>query len=62
LRVLICAPDGPLLAKESDVDDFLSAAWSQDAAMVGIPVGRLSDDFFRLSTRLAGAVVQKFVN
>ena len=62
MRVLICAPDGPLLAKESDVDDFLSAAWSQDAAMVGIPVGRLSDDFFRLSTRLAGAVVRKFVN
>jgi hypothetical protein len=30
--------------------------------MVVIPVSRLSDDFFRLSTRLAGDVLQKFVN
>ncbi len=41
---------------------FPFAAWHHEAAMVAIPVKRLSDDFFRLSTRLAGEVVQKFAN
>lgn len=61
-RILICAVDGPPLLKESDANAFLSAVWHHEAAMVAIPVERLSDDFFRLSTRLAGDVVQKFAN
>ncbi|MGO4737506.1 DUF4180 domain-containing protein [Bosea sp. 2KB_26] len=61
-RVLICAEDGPLLASERDIGDFLGAAWAEDADMVVIPVARLSNDFFKLSTRLAGEVAQKFVN
>lgn len=60
--VLICAQDGSLLASEHDVGDFLSAAWAADAALVAIPVTRLAPDFFRLTTRIAGDVAQKFVN
>jgi len=62
IRVLITAADGPKLASESDSQTFLSAAWEHDAAMVAIPVSRLDAAFFQLSTRLAGAVLQKFVN
>ncbi len=61
-RVLICAEDGPLLASERDIGDFLGAAWAEDADLVVIPVARLSNDFFKLGTRLAGEVAQKFVN
>ncbi|GAU80483.1 hypothetical protein BIWAKO_00369 [Bosea sp. BIWAKO-01] len=61
-RVLICAEDGPLLASERDIGDFLGAAWAAEAGLVVIPVARLSEDFFKLSTRLAGEVAQKFVN
>ncbi|MEW6642788.1 MAG: DUF4180 domain-containing protein [Pseudomonadota bacterium] len=62
VRVLILAADGPKLATESDSQTFLSAAWEHDAAMLAIPVSRLDPAFFQLSTRLAGAVLQKFVN
>lgn len=60
--VLICAEDGPTLAAERDVNDFLGAAWAAEAAMVAIPVARLDPAFFQLATRLAGEVAQKFVN
>jgi hypothetical protein len=60
--VLICGEDGPPLENERDIGTFLGAAWDGDAAMVAIPVARLSPDFFQLSTRLAGEVAQKFVN
>jgi hypothetical protein len=60
--VLICAEDGPPLAAERDVNDFLSAAWAAEATMVAIPVARLDPAFFQLATRLAGEVAQKFVN
>lgn len=62
VRVLVCAQMGPLLASERDANDFLSAAWEVDATMVAIPVVRLGSDFLRLDTRIAGGVLQKFVN
>lgn len=62
LRVLICANEGETLAREQDANTFIGAAWEHQAALVAIPVARLADDFFRLSTRLAGDVTQKFVN
>ena len=61
-HVLICDADGQKLSKEGDANDLLSAAFEHNATLVAIPVARLSDDFFRLSSRLAGDVVQKFVN
>ncbi len=60
--VLINAADGPPLVGERDANDFLAAAWAADATMVAIPVARLDPEFFRLSSRIAGDVAQKFVN
>lgn len=62
VRMLICGDEGAPLVREGDANDFLSAAWAHDAALVAIPVARLGEDFFRLRTRLAGDVAQKFVN
>lgn len=53
---------GPVLAREDDINDFLSEAWSNNATWLLIPRDRLSPDFFRLSTRLLGSVAQKFQN
>ena len=61
-HVLICDPSGPKLARDQDANDLLSTAFEHGATLVAVPVERLSDDFFRLSTRLAGEVAQKFVN
>ena len=61
-RVLVFAENGPPLAHERDVGDFLSAAWEAKADWVALPTTRLTPDFWRLSTRLAGEVIQKFVN
>ncbi len=61
-HVLICDENGAKLAQERDANDLLSAAFEHGATLVAIPVARLDDDFFRLNTRLAGEVVQKFVN
>lgn len=62
MRVLVCAIDGPKIANERDANAFMSAAWERKAALVAIPVARFTDDFFRLRTRIAGDVIQKFVN
>lgn len=61
MSVLVLSADGPSLAAEGDADDILCEAWAQDVAMVAIPVARLAPGFLSLGTRLAGAVVQKFV-
>lgn len=62
ITMLICHEHGPPLASERDVGAFLGDAWAQDAALVAIPVARINPDFFKLSTKLAGEVAQKFVN
>ncbi len=58
-RVAVCADQGPLLAAERDVNDFLSEAMSVDADWLLLPVSRLGPDFLRLRTRLAGEMTQK---
>ena len=59
---LVFPPDGPIIARDSDVNDFISAGWDAAADRLVIPVSRLSPDFFKLSTGLAGAVLQKCTN
>lgn len=61
-RVLLLAPQGPLLAVEADANDFIGAVWSHEADWIAIPTARLGPDFLRLRTRLAGLVIQKFIN
>ncbi|MFJ9825074.1 DUF4180 domain-containing protein [Streptomyces sp. NPDC101160] len=58
--VLLCAADGPLVHSERDATDLIGEGSYGGAAWVAVPVERLPDDFFRLRTRMAGDIVQKF--
>ena len=59
--VMACAPDGPLVACEADALDLIGALWGREVDWLTLPTVRLGDDFFRLRSGLAGAVIQKFV-
>jgi len=47
---------------EKDAADLVNEAFNEEARVIAIPAERLSEDFFTLSTRLAGEIVQKVVN
>ena len=54
--------DGPVMATEADAIDVIGSCYGLEVDVIAIPVERLADDFFRLRTGLAGAVLQKFQN
>ncbi|WP_128984818.1 DUF4180 domain-containing protein [Streptomyces roseicoloratus] len=58
--VLLCPPEGPLLLGEREAVDVIGEGSYAGASWVAVPVERLPDDFFRLRTRVAGDIVQKF--
>jgi hypothetical protein len=60
--VLVLPADGPIIASGQDVLDLLGDAYGHQADLLAVPVARLDPGFFRLSTGIAGEVVQKFVN
>lgn len=62
IKVLVYGADGAMIARERDANDLLADAWAQDATVVALPVSRISEDFFKLASGLAGAITQKFVN
>jgi hypothetical protein len=62
VSVLACAARGPALRGDDDALDVVAEALGAGVDMVAVPVERLPDEFFSLRTRLAGGVVQKFVN
>jgi hypothetical protein len=59
VRVLECAADGPPPRTAKDATDIVGEAWTHRARVVALSAEWLGDDFFRLSTRVAGEVVQK---
>lgn len=61
-RVLSCDPDGPTVRTDRDAVDLIGAALGNQCAWVVLPVERLGDEFFSLKTRVAGEMLQKFVN
>ncbi|MFI7487962.1 DUF4180 domain-containing protein [Micromonospora echinaurantiaca] len=61
VQVLVCDPAGPPVATEQDALDLIGAAFL-GAQVVAVPASRLDERFFALGTRLAGEVMQKFVN
>ncbi len=61
VRVLRCTPDGPPLDGESAALDLIGDAMGQQAELVAVPAERVGDEFFRLKSGVAGAVMQKFV-
>lgn len=62
VSLAVCAADGPSLARDTDATGLLGELWDQDVDMIVIPMARFADDFFVLSTRVAGEIIQKFVN
>ncbi|GLW99978.1 DUF4180 domain-containing protein [Microtetraspora sp. NBRC 16547] len=62
IPVLVCDADGEPLRDERDAVDLIGEAFHHGASWVAVPADRFEDDFFRLRTRVAGEIVQKFVN
>ncbi|ANZ40652.1 alpha/beta hydrolase [Lentzea guizhouensis] len=60
VTVLMCSPTGAVIGDEQSAVDLIGTLWGQDVAWIVVPAQRLAEDFFRLRTRVAGAVVQKF--
>jgi hypothetical protein len=60
--VWLCAADGPKLDGERAAIDIVGDSYGSGATVLVIPVERLGSGFLTLSTRIAGGVVQKFVN
>ncbi|MCX5015606.1 DUF4180 domain-containing protein [Streptomyces sp. NBC_00555] len=61
VSVLMCEAEGEVIAGEREALDFIGDAGYQGAEWVVIPAERFDDAFFRLSTRVAGEIIQKFV-
>jgi hypothetical protein len=59
-RTLICDPNGRIIEDERSAVDLIGEAAGEEAEVVVIPVERLDDAFFRLRTRVAGDIMQKF--
>ncbi|MDQ2699402.1 MAG: DUF4180 domain-containing protein [Actinomycetota bacterium] len=62
IRVLHLEPEGEALSTSDDASDLVGSAWSHDAAMVAVPVGRFDPAFFDLRSGVAGEITQKLVN
>ncbi|BBC36141.1 hypothetical protein SGFS_074350 [Streptomyces graminofaciens] len=60
--VLMCDPEGDAIGSEGDALDLVGNAGYLGAQWVAIPVGRFDEAFFELRTRVAGDIIQKFVN
>lgn len=60
--VLALPEEGALLATERDWTDLIGEALGNGADMIAVPAQRLDADFFRLSTRFAGEMIQKVIN
>ncbi|RKN21406.1 DUF4180 domain-containing protein [Micromonospora musae] len=62
VAVLVCDPDGPVLATTEAALDLIGTAGFGGAELVAVPAARLDPSFFSLGTRFAGEIMQKFVN
>jgi hypothetical protein len=60
VRIFECAVEGPQLRSDRDAVNLISEAGGPGANFIVIPIERLGDDFFRLETRIAGEVIQRF--
>lgn len=59
--VWVYAENAPVIAHEHDASTLISQAYEYQASWLALSVNSLTEDF-RLSTGLAGAIVQKLVN
>jgi hypothetical protein len=58
--VLVCPAEGEPIGSERAALDLIGDAGYQGARWVVVPVARFDEAFFRLRTRVAGDIVQKF--
>ncbi|CAB3756753.1 alpha/beta hydrolase [Burkholderia sp. MSh2] len=61
-RVLVRDPAAGLVRHESDALDLVALARSHEADWIAVGADALHDDFYRLDSGLAGAVLQKLAN
>ena len=61
-RAYVLDAEGPPVATDRDAADILGETFSEHARLVVIPTSRLTPAFLDLKTRLAGDLLQKFVN
>jgi hypothetical protein len=61
-RVYVCPEEGPSLADDRNLSDLIGELYGSGARLVAVPLARLGPDFLRLSTGIAGHVLQKLVN
>ena len=61
VSILECVPDGTKLQTYRDTVELLGKTFENRGKLIVIPVECLDDDFFRLRTRIAGEMIQKFV-
>jgi len=62
VRTLDClVPSGKKIQAERDAIELIGEALGHRAQMIVIPTERLTQEFFRLRTGVAGDIVQKFV-
>jgi len=61
VRVLECGTEGARLRSDRDVIPLIEAAWEHRAKLIAIPIERLEEDFFRLKTGVADAIIQTLV-
>jgi hypothetical protein len=62
LRVQYIDAEGPVIATNEDTSDLIGNAWVDDAVVIAVPVTRLDQSFFDLSSGMLGDVTQKVVN
>lgn len=60
--VLVCSAEGAPVRDGAAALDLIGEALGTGAELVVLPVERLTDEFFTLSTGVAGEIAQKFVN
>lgn len=61
VRILAYPADGSTVTTDRDAVDLIAQAFDHQPDLILLPVERLNEGFFTLSTRIAGEIVQKFV-
>jgi hypothetical protein len=61
-QVYVCPAEGPNLAEDRNLSDLIGDLFGSGVRFVAVPLARLGPDFLRLSSGVAGHVLQKLVN
>lgn len=61
MKYIQLSHSGNLICTEADALELLSACMENETNLLLIPGERFSDEFYQLSTGIAGAILQKFV-